>query len=221
MSLFAIADIHLSFGVKNKDMSIFKGWGEHEERLRENWNRLVRYDDTVVIAGDVSWGMNMRESLPDFEFISAGLNGFKIIVKGNHDYWWGTVSAMRAFLRANEIDNIDFLHNNSFIAENISICGTRSCFEDDKLLRREAGRLETSVKSAKSGEIAVFLHYPPIYAYEENEYILDVLKRYSIKRVFSGHIHSSGINQAFIGEKYGIYFDMISADSMGFTPKRI
>jgi len=142
----------------------------------------------------------------------------------------------KKLLETNNITNIEFLHNNACKAENTIVCGTRGWIcetgndergeilpPDIKMQKREAGRLEKSILSGfdlaeEFDEIVVFLHYPPIYSYEENEYILEVLEKYAIKRVFSGHIHSSGMNKAFIGERYGIRFYMVTADSIDFTP---
>jgi hypothetical protein len=227
MALYAIADTHLSFGTPNKKMNVFKGWENHAERLRTEWNRVVNDDDTVVIGGDISWGL--AESLPDFEFIANELNGGKIILKGNHDYWWTSLTKMYGVLSANNINGIDFLHNNAYKVGGLTVCGTKGRIRendekfDEKILLREAGRLESSIAAGlESGnEILVFLHYPPICAREENTHILEILEKYSIKRVFSGHIHSSGMAQAFIGEKYGIYFDIVTADSLNFTPRKI
>jgi predicted phosphohydrolase len=228
--LYAIADIHLSLGVENKNMSIFKGWENHGERLFSNWNNSIGGNDVAVIAGDVSWGKTLEESLPDFEFISK-LNGTKIILKGNHDYWWNTDSKMRGFLSQNKINDINFLNNNAYRVGDVAVCGTRGWIGegmnsmpcDEKILLREARRLEASVKAGLElgGEIVVFLHCPPIHAREENSLVIEVLKKYSIKRVFSGHIHSSGMNKAFIGEKYGVYFDIITSDYLNFSPKKI
>lgn len=207
-------------------MCVFSGWENHALRLKENWNNLVKEDDTVVIAGDVSWGMSLQEALPDLQFIENELSGSKILIKGNHDYWWSTTSKIQQFFFDNSISSIQLLHNNSYKVEGVSICGTRGYdFENEKIMKREAGRLEKSILSAKfaesDSEIIVLTHYPPIYSNQENRYIIEVLEKYSIKRVFSGHIHSSGMEYAFVGEKYGIDFDMITSDSIGFTPQKI
>ncbi|MCL1866241.1 MAG: metallophosphoesterase [Oscillospiraceae bacterium] len=244
MSLFAISDIHLSFGVENKNMGIFKGWHEHSARLRQNWNSTVGAEDTVVIGGDVSWGKSLDEALADLRFVGS-LNGSKIILKGNHDYWWRTVTKMKSFLNANDVVGIEFLHNNAFRIGGVVLCGTRSWnadnFEncgisrfsdesDTKILDKECGRLESSVLAGlelgEPSEIAVFLHYPPVWNGGGNERILEILRKYSIKRVFSGHIHLSGnydefLKQVLIGEKYGIRFDMINADYLGFMPVKV
>ena len=169
MALFAIADTHLSFGT-NKPMDTFEGWNNYTEKLEKNWNKLVSDKDTVVIAGDISWAMNFDELIADFQFID-NLNGNKIIIKGNHDYWWNTMSKMNAFIEENNFNSIKILHNNSVTYNNISICGSRGwLFEseedhDEKILNREVFRLKASLDSAECEEKIVFLHYPPSVSY--------------------------------------------------------
>ncbi|MCL2638056.1 MAG: metallophosphoesterase [Oscillospiraceae bacterium] len=224
MSLFAIADLHLSLG-GSKPMNIFKGWENHTERLRENWNKAVGAEDTVVIAGDISWGKNLENALPDLEFINSELSGKKIILKGNHDYWWTSLSKLNAL----KLENISFLHRNAFLVDNIAVCGTRGWFNEEdekhceKLQKREELRLEASVKhAAETGvEPVAFLHYPPIYGGFENYNFIDVLQRYGVKRCYYGHLHGSAHKNAASGIRYGIDFTLISADFVGFTPVRI
>lgn len=166
MSLFAIADTHLSFGT-NKPMDTFEGWSNYTQRLENNWNRLVGNEDYVIIAGDISWAMNFDELKADFAFIDS-LKGKKIILKGNHDYWWNTVKKMNEFLDLNNFKSISFLYNNAYEFDGFSVCGSRGWLldsdeqQDEKVLRREVLRLEMSLDSAKSDEKIVFLHYPPI-----------------------------------------------------------
>ncbi|MCH5323884.1 MAG: metallophosphoesterase [Eubacterium sp.] len=221
-----MGDLHLPFG-GGKPMDIFSGWDNYTERLEENWNRLVSEDDLTVIPGDLCWAMKLEDALPDFEFVSRRLNGRKVIFKGNHDYWWTTQNKMEQFLSEHGFDNIKLLNNNAVIEGGIAICGTRGWINDDgqpqdlKLLNREAGRLETSIKVgiALGGEPIVFLHYPPIYAGEENTYILDVLHKYDIKRCYYGHVHGRlCFYNAFQGERDGITYKMVSADYVKFTP---
>jgi len=180
MGLFAIADLHLSLG-KNKPMCIFKGWENHAERLKENWNKLVGEDDTVVIAGDISWATELTDAVPDLLFIDEELKGKKIILKGNHDYWWTSLSKLKAL----NLKNIDFLHNNAFLIGDIAVCGTRGWLNEEdkihceKLQKREALRLEASIKQAKAlnaSEIYAFLHYSPAYGDFVNFHITDVLQ---------------------------------------------
>lgn len=227
MSLFAIADTHLSFGT-DKPMDVFSGWQNYEERLQKNWNAVVGENDTVVIAGDISWGMKLEDTLEDFRFLDR-LNGRKIVMKGNHDYWWSTKSKTDRFLRENGIDSIDILFNNAYKVGDFCVCGTRGWFfdcskdEDQKVLAREVGRLRTSIDEAKKldGEIIAFLHYPPVSLTETCHEIYDTLVEQGIKTCYYGHLHGQSVNWAFRGEKDGIRFDLISADCLDFCPKLI
>ncbi|MGN0642939.1 MAG: metallophosphoesterase [Huintestinicola sp.] len=227
MSLWVIGDTHLSFAA-DKPMDVFGGWDNYVERLSENWEREVSEEDTVVIAGDISWAMNFKEALPDFRFIH-NLKGKKIILKGNHDYWWSTMSKMNAFLGENGFDSISILHNNHYAYGSFGICGTRGWINDDsepadaKVLARETGRLEASIVSAeKAGlEPIVFLHYPPLYGNEYNLDILDVMYRHGIKKCFYGHVHGKSSDYAVNGERDGIDFRLVSCDYMQFCPYKV
>lgn len=227
MSLFVIGDLHLSFGC-NKPMNIFEGWHDFEARLEENWRGAVAQDDTVVLAGDTSWGMDFEEALPDFQFIQA-LPGKKILLKGNHDYWWTTKNKMDAFFAANGLDSLTILHNNCVLAQGMAVCGTRGWLfekgepQDKKVLAREAGRLERSLQAAQESgkEPVVFLHYPPLYGEEISAPIVDVLLRRGVKRVYYGHIHGQGCSWALNGESMGIRFRLISADHLRFCPELV
>lgn len=225
MSLFAIADLHLSLAA-DKPMDIFGGWDNYVERLRENWQRKVSPQDFVVMPGDFSWAMDLDGSLEDFKFLES-LNGTKIISKGNHDYWWTTVGKMEKFFCTNGISSVRILHNNFYRYENFGICGTRGWINDNgepadkKVLLREAGRLETSVRAAENAglEPIVFLHYPPVYLTGVNEEILSVLKRHNIRQCFYGHIHGKkGHACAVKGELDGINYHLISSDFLQFDP---
>lgn len=228
MSVYTIGDLHLSFGVK-KPMDIFQGWDNYVERLTENWNRVVSDGDTVVVPGDISWAMDLSETAKDFEYIDRVLNGEKILLKGNHDYWWTTAAKMNRFLEENSFSRIRILNNNAFLADGISIVGTRGWINDDgepcdlKVLNREAGRLRASAAEGKKlgGELTVFLHYPPIFNGERNEYVLSVIREYGIRRCFYGHIHGAAHRLAFQGEADGTEFRMVSADYLGFMPIRV
>lgn len=228
MSLYTIGDLHLSFDC-DKPMDIFKGWDNYVDKLKENWNALVSDGDCVVIVGDISWAMTLEKAYKDFKFINDELKGSKIILKGNHDYWWNTVSKMEKFLIEKNLDKIKILHNNSYLWENKSVCGTRGWINDTgepldrKVLNREAGRLEASIQSSlnKDGEPVVFLHYPPIYGSEENHFIIDILRKYEIKRCYYGHIHGNGARRAFTGAGYGTEYFLVSADLVGFKPVRV
>lgn len=225
MSLFAIADTHLSLGT-NKPMDSFPGWNDYVARLGNNWNSIVKEEDTVVIAGDISWAMNFDELYEDFSFLND-LTGKKIIVKGNHDYWWNTLSKMNKFIEENNFDSINILQNNSYDVDGISVCGSRGwMFEsseehDEKILSREVGRIKMSLDSAVNENRILFLHYPPITTNSSCDEILDTLKEYGIKKCFYGHLHGMATKYAFEGEYDGIDFKLISADRLSFVPKLI
>ncbi|MBQ3432225.1 MAG: metallophosphoesterase [Clostridia bacterium] len=224
MSVYAIADLHLSFGV-NKPMDIFFGWDNYVQKLEKNWKKLVSKEDTVIIPGDISWGINYAEALPDLKWMDA-MPGKKILLKGNHDLWWDTMGKNTRLKAENELNTIEFLFNNSFAVENIAVCGTRSWFfdaeksADKKVLLREVGRLQRSIDDAKESgkEPVVFLHYPPLSLIEECEEIIECLVQNGIKRCYYGHMHGKAAIAAFNGEKYGIRFKLISADTLGFVP---
>lgn len=222
MSLFAIADTHLSFGT-NKPMDTFEGWSNYTQRLENNWNRLVDSEDYVIIAGDISWAMNFDELKADFAFIDS-LKGKKIILKGNHDYWWNTVKKMNEFLDLNNFKSISFLYNNAYEFNGFSVCGSRGWLldsdeqQDEKVLRREVLRLEMSLDSAKSDEKIVFLHYPPITTNEKCDDILNLLVKYGIKKCYYGHLHGAAAKYAVDDSINGVDFKLISADRLNFTP---
>lgn len=226
MSVFAIGDTHLS-GAVNKPMDVFGGaWENYTEKLKYNWEKNVSDTDTVVIAGDVSWGMSMDEALCDFEFLSR-LPGRKIIVKGNHDYWWDTVSKMTRMLNERGIFGFEFIYNSCVTAENYALCATRGWCErqneqDDKIITREAGRLERSLKCAPQGlEKVVFLHYPPIFEGGCIDELVSVMQKYGVKRCFYGHLHAASIKNAVRGVHSGIEFFLVSADAIDFLPLKI
>lgn len=225
MALFAIADTHLSFN-KPKSMSIFRGWDNYVERLEANWRRLVTDEDTVVIAGDVSWGMSLQQAADDFAFLHS-LPGKKLLLKGNHDYWWTTRRQMDLFLEEKGFHTLRIVHNDAVPVDGtMAVCGSRGWFfdaeedADKKVLLREAGRLRTSIQAAKATglEPVVFLHYPPVYADQVCPEILEVLQQEGISRCFYGHVHSAGIRLAVEGVHEGIDFRLISADGLQFCP---
>jgi metallophosphoesterase len=167
MAIYVIGDLHLSFST-NKPMDIFgKNWQNYEEKIKQDWLSKVKKEDTVILPGDFSWAMYLDETEKDFEFIN-NLPGKKILLKGNHDYWWSTVTSMRKYIDSKEFKNIDFLYNNSYEFENKIIAGTKGWNisedqEDIRLTKREVARLELSIKDgiSKYGEdkeIIVFMH---------------------------------------------------------------
>ena len=225
MSLFALGDLHLSLG-EDKPMDVFAGWNDYVQRLEENWKRLVTDEDTVVLAGDISWGMKLEETLTDFRFIDS-LPGKKLLLKGNHDYWWSTKRKMDAYLQENGLASIQILFNNAYRVGEYAVCGTRGWFlendtpEDVKVLNREVGRLKLSLEEALKlgGEPVVFLHYPPYYRGVECPEIMDVLLEYGIKKCYYGHIHGKkNFRLAFEGVYKGVDFRLISCDKVGFMP---
>ncbi len=222
MSLFAIADTHLSFGT-DKPMDFFEGWQNYTEKLKNNWNKIVCETDTVIIAGDISWAMDFEQLEADFRFINE-LNGQKIIIKGNHDYWWSTLKKMNSFVAEKGFETIKFLQNNSYLCGGVCVCGSRGwLFEseeehDEKVLNRELIRLRMSLDSATGNEKIVFLHYPPLTTNAQCDEILSVLNEYSIKKCYYGHLHGEAAKFAVDGERNGVDFKLISCDRLNFTP---
>lgn len=222
MSVYTISDLHLSFG-SDKPMDIFRGWANYTDRITANWNRLIKENDTVILPGDLSWALKLDDTLADFKYLES-LPGTKIIGKGNHDLWWSTKKKIEEFFQKNDIKTIKLLFNNAFSVENIAVCGTRGWFydaaeSDKKVIMREVGRLETSIKEALAlgGEPIVFLHYPPVYSDMVCQEIFEVLKKYDIKTVYHGHIHGAGLNKS-VSEYDGISFKLVSCDCIDFTP---
>lgn len=227
MSLFAISDTHLSFGT-DKPMDVFKGWENYEEKLKNNWEAIVSDDDIVVIPGDITWGMSMEEALEDFKFIDR-LPGQKIILKGNHDYWWSTKRKADLFFQNNGITTIQILNNNAYKAGSLALCGSRGWFfdsakqADEKIIRREAGRLRASIQEAEKigGEKIAFLHYPPIAGGQVCEEIMNELVEGGVTRCYYGHLHGPSIAYSFNSSMFGIEFRLISGDYLNFCPKLI
>jgi len=225
MSLFAIADLHLSLGC-DKPMDVFEGWRDYTARLEKNWRAVVSVDDTVVIAGDISWAMKLEETVEDFQFIHS-LPGQKLILKGNHDYWWTTKKKIDDFLRQHGFDTISIIHNNAVAVGDIAVCGTRGWLynsetaEDIKIVNREVGRLNASIDEAEKTGVrpVVFLHYPPVYDGAECKEILGVLKSRGITECYFGHIHGSQASRRAVTGSYdGIKMVLISCDYLNFMP---
>ncbi len=225
MSIFAIADLHLSLGTQ-KPMDVFAGWENYVDRLQENWLQAVQPQDTVVIAGDISWAMRLEECMADFSFLQQ-LPGKKILLKGNHDYWWTTKAKMDRFLQKNGFDSLTILHNSSIQAEGVWICGSRSWMfdaqeeQDERVMMRELGRLRTSLVAAGEGEKLAFVHYPPIYPNAHADGVVELLQEFGVKRCFYGHLHGNAIRFAVQGERAGICYKLVSADALGFHPYKI
>ena len=235
MSLFVMADLHLSSD-RSKSMEIFgPRWQDYMEKIQKNWNLVVSPEDTVIVPGDISWSLRLEDSLDDFRFLDA-LNGKKLIGKGNHDFWWSTHSKLRAFWEKNQISTVDILYNNAHRFENCIVSGTRGWFVEEnqqhtvgnvehaKIVNREAIRLRLSLEEAvklrgedKDLPIVVFLHFPPIWNDFVCREILDVLHEFEIKTCYFGHIHGAYYaprTQSF----EGIDFTICAADYLNFTP---
>lgn len=227
MALYVIGDLHLSLG-GDKPMDIFgDNWANHAQKLKDNFSKL-NSDDVTVLCGDLSWGMSLEQSREDFLFIHS-LPGRKVILKGNHDYWWSTATKAKRFFAENGIDSIDILYNNSIEYGDYALCGTRGWFyeeergseHDKKLMQRELMRLEASLKAAGDREKIVFLHYPPIFQRYECPEILALLKEHSVRRCYYGHIHGKGRSLSFNGTRDGTQFRLISADNVDFSPVKV
>ena len=224
MSLFAIADLHLSLGV-DKPMDVFPGWAGYVEKLEKNWRENVRPEDMVVVAGDISWGLDISEAKEDFAFLDQ-LPGTKILLKGNHDLWFSTKTKVEKFFAENGFSTLKILFNNAYEYGDRAICGTRGWMNDPiekKVLLRECGRLRMSLEEGKKfgKEPLVFLHYPPVFGGGECYEILDVLLEYGIKQVYYGHIHGYSSGYAINGIRNGIDFRLISCDFVQFNPVKI
>lgn len=234
MSIFVIADLHLSFG-RDKPMDIFGDkWENHAEKIKKNWIEKVKDDDYVILPGDFSWATYLEETKGDFEYLNS-LPGNKILLKGNHDYWWETVTKMRNFLKDNNFQKIDFLYNNSYLVEDKIIVGTRGwnildTENDSKMINRENERLKFSIKNAiedygEDKEIIAFFHYSPItknmICKNETTEFVSTLKEYNIKQCYYGHLHGASHNEAVLGEHNGINYHLISADFLNFELEEI
>ena len=225
MAVYTIADLHLSLDGK-KLMDVFPGWNDYVSRLTKNWNALVTPQDTVVIAGDISWAMKLEDADLDFAYLNR-LPGKKLLLKGNHDYWWSTRKKIETYLTDRGFSTLSIVHNSAVPVGEIAVCGTRGwlynaeTLEDQKIVNREVGRLTTSLREAESLGLrpVVFLHYPPLYDDQRCEEILNVLKEWNIRDCYFGHIHGSqAAKRAVVGEYSGIKMHLISCDTVQFTP---
>ncbi len=224
MALYVIGDLHLSLGA-DKPMDVFGGaWDGYVEKLRAGFSR-VGPGDTTVLLGDLSWAMNLEDAGEDFAFIDA-LPGRKVIVKGNHDYWWTTAAKFERFCASNGFQSLSLLHNNCQLYGETALCGSRGWFfeedrqggHDEKIYRRELLRLETSLRAAGEREKLCFLHYPPRYRGYRCPEILELLRRYGVRRCFYGHLHGGGCRLAALGEMDGVSYGLVSADYVNFQP---
>ena len=227
MALYAIGDTHLSLN-SNKSMEVFGvGWENYVERLKEGFSE-VRENDTVVLCGDLSWGMSLQEAEKDFAFLDHELPGEKWILKGNHDYWWGTANKMNSFFQEKGFTRLHILHNNCALYGEAALCGTRGWFFEEngsphweKVFNRVLIRLEASLKAAGEREKICFLHYPPLYKGYRCEEIIELMTRYGVKACYYGHLHGPSHRLAIQGEQGEINYQLVAADFIGFKPKKI
>ena len=224
MALFAIGDLHLCLGAP-KPMDIFGGaWEGYMEKLQSGVS-VIGPEDTTVLLGDLSWALDLQNAQADFAWIDR-IPGRKIILKGNHDYWWSTASKFYHFCEENGFSDQYILNNNHFEYGDLAICGTRGWFfeetrssdHDEKVFKRELIRLEASLASAGDRRKAVFLHYPPKYKGYECPEILDLLHKYDVKQCYYGHLHGPSHGLAMEGVWDGIEYKLVSADRLNFRP---
>ncbi len=215
---------------RSKPMDVFgPEWENHAEKLQSNWNRVVGSDDLVIVAGDISWAMRLPEAVPDLQWLGA-LKGTKLLIRGNHDYWWSSVSKVRAVLPP----TVHALQNDHFTWDGRAVCGTRGWIcpgeegyeseHDQKLYRREAGRLRLSLESAarqSPAEIIAALHFPPYNRRNRPSEFTDLLEYFSVKLCVFGHIHDSGRDFIFQGKMRGTEYRFVAADGINFTPLRL
>jgi predicted phosphohydrolase len=228
MALYAMGDLHLSLGA-DKPMDVFGGaWKGYMDKLREGLS-VIGPEDTTVLLGDLSWGLDMEQSAKDFAFINA-IPGRKIILKGNHDYWWTTATKFYKFCEDKGFSNLYILNNNCYEYEDVALCGTRGWFfeedaavgsHNDKVFKRELIRLEASLKAAGEKEKLCFLHYPPRYRGYECPEILNLLRRYGVTACYYGHLHGDSHKLAIEGLYDGVEFRLCAADFVNFCPIRI
>lgn len=227
MALYAIGDLHLSLGT-DKPMDIFGGaWVGYMEKLREGMS-VIKEEDTTVLLGDLSWALGLDSAKEDFAWIDQ-IPGKKIILKGNHDYWWSTAAKFYKFCQEQGFSNQLILNNNHYEYDGFAICGTRGWFfeeerssdHDGKVFRRELMRLEASLKSAGDLPKIVFLHYPPRYRGYECTEILYLLKKYEVRQCFYGHLHGASHGLAMEGLWDGVEFRLVSADRLNFRPFKV
>jgi predicted phosphohydrolase len=227
MALYAISDLHLALS-GDKPMDVFgDNWYKHDEKIKINWLGKVKPEDTVLIGGDISWSVKMEQGMKELQWIHE-LPGKKIIIKGNHDYWWGSISKLNGLY-----EDINFIQNNFFFYEDYAICGTRgwTCpgsdkytMQDDKIYKRELIRLRLSLESAKTAGYSKYIcmiHYPPTNERFEASGFTDLFEEYTVEKVIYGHLHGNSLNRVLNGDKNGVHYIITSSDYLDFNPIRI
>lgn len=229
MSIFAIGDLHLSGEPATKPMEIFgEHWLGHKEKIKASWLEQVAAEDTVLICGDISWAMSLKEALVDLAWI-AQLPGRKLLIRGNHDYWWSSLKKMKQELG----DKFEFVQNDVILVEHTAVCGTRGWLlpsaesfseEDNKIYSREGIRLELSLQAAAklaAEDTVVMLHYPPLFAVEEKTVFTDLMERYGVNYCVYGHIHGENRVSTYEGERFGVNYKLVSCDTQQFRLYKI
>lgn len=230
MRIFAIGDMHLGQGV-NKAMDVFgKNWDAHADHIACNWRNVVTNDDLILIPGDISWAMTLAEAQPDLAFIDA-LPGKKVMIRGNHDYWWNGISKVRNALP----ESILAIQNDAIsFANHVTICGTRGWVlpshpkynhvEDESIYLREIGRLKLSLEAAKkisTEKLIVMMHYPPLSVEGVSTPFTELLELYKVDLCIYGHLHGGAIRYGFNGEKNDVRYLLTSCDALAFQPIEI
>ena len=229
MSIYVIGDLHLSFG-QDKPMNIFgENWNDHANKIKNNWINKVKEDDLVILPGDFSWAMHLEDAFEDFKYLSK-LPGTKLLLKGNHDYWWSTLNKMKNYLSENGFNKIDFIYNSAYLYNNKIIVGTRGWSLQDsensnKMIHRENERLKLSIEDGIKQfgidkEIICFMHYPPINSKNimKNNHLefFSTMKQYNVKRCYYGHLHGKSHMEAINEIVEGIKFQLVSSDYLNF-----
>ena len=224
MNIFAISDLHLSFS-SDKPMDVFGAeWENHDQKMKKNWEQSVLPEDIVIIPGDVSWGMKPKDTESDFRWIHE-LPGMKLFVKGNHDFWWGSIGRVRGMCNA----SMHILQNDCVTLDGIAFAGSRGWTvvpenstnaQELKIYRRELMRLEFSLQSAQKlsqgRPIVAMLHFPPFADRKEGSGFTELLEKYGVNTCVYGHLHGEGLRAAFNGEKNGVKYACTSCDGLGF-----
>ncbi|HET9319957.1 MAG TPA: metallophosphoesterase [Bryobacteraceae bacterium] len=228
MRVFAIGDTHLS-RARPKPMDIFgEQWKDHDEQIRRNWNAAGADDDLLLIAGDVSWAMHLEEAQADLEYL-AMLRGTKLLLKGNHDYWWGAISRVRA----SAPKGIDFLQNDAHLYDGVAVVGARGWVlpdspcagaEDARIYEREVERLRLSIAAlgqSTGRRVIAMTHYPPLRRLDEGTPMSDAIESSGARVCVYGHLHGADIETAPQGMRNGVRYKLVSADAVAFTPWQI
>lgn len=227
MALYAIGDLHLCLGAA-KPMDVFGGnWVGYMDKLKDGLS-VIGPGDTTVLLGDLSWALDLNSARDDFAWIDQ-IPGKKIILKGNHDYWWSTASKFYKFCEENGFSNQWILNNNHYEYNGWAICGTRGWFfeeergsdHDEKVFKRELIRLEASLQSAGDLPKIIFLHYPPLYKGYRCDEIIDLLTRYEVRQCYYGHLHGASHGLAMEGQWDGVEYRLVAADKLNFQPYKV